>query len=191
MFPPSCLSSVLLHLGANWSRQRTLTSPGNLSPSRCQMQGRDSGPSFTTACTQITPDDLSHVRRWPLSHLPVTPVLSSCLPLARVTLGGCALASLVKPKRWPGILSFDPCVKGALVTRLHSHDWVPSFFFLTIYGQERRAKSPQPTKWNHTYNIQHHKHLCKRNPPFNTSGQNTAISHFRSYSSNWIYHLSV
>lgn len=48
---------------------------------------------------------------------------------------GCALASLVKPKRWPGILSFDPCVKGTLVTRLHAHDWALSFtlsFFCVI-----------------------------------------------------------
>lgn len=37
---------------------------------------------------------------------------------------GWALASLVKPKRWPGILSFDPRLKSALATRLRSHDWV-------------------------------------------------------------------
>ncbi len=52
---------------------------------RCQMQGRDSGHSHCMAGPQISPDDLSHVGRWPLSHLPVTPVRSSCLPPARVT----------------------------------------------------------------------------------------------------------
>lgn len=56
---------------------------------------------------------------------------------------GWALASLVKPKRWPGILSFDPCLKSALVTRLHSHDWVFLSFF---QSPERHTKSMQPTK---------------------------------------------
>lgn len=53
---------------------------------RCQMQSSDRGPTYNMARTQIPSDDLSHVRRCPLSHLPVAPVWSSCLPLARVAL---------------------------------------------------------------------------------------------------------
>lgn len=53
---------------------------------RCRMQGRDNRSSYDMAGTQINPDDLSLVQRCPLSHLPVAPVWSSCLPPARVTL---------------------------------------------------------------------------------------------------------
>lgn len=77
---------------------------------------------------------------WLVSHRPVpffTPPSRSCVEQLFTSRSGytCgwASASLVKPKRWPGILSFDPCLKSALVARLHSHDCIfPSLSVVAV-----------------------------------------------------------
>lgn len=53
-------------------------------------------------------------------------------------------SSPVKPKGWPGILSFDPGLKGAPVLKLRSHDWLfpPALlglFLGEIHHQELQA----------------------------------------------------
>lgn len=80
--------------------------------------------------------------RWLVPHRPVpffTPPSRSCVEQLFTSRSGytCgwALASLVKPKKWPGILSFDPCLKSALVARLHSHDWV--FLSLSVVAETK------------------------------------------------------
>ena len=113
------------HVGANWSGLRTLASPVNLSPSGVKCGVETAGPPPIWLGPK-QPGDLS------TCCPPFTPPSRCCVEqLFTFRSGytcGCAMASLVKPKRWPGILSFDPCVKGTLVTRLHWHDWPISLF---------------------------------------------------------------
>lgn len=81
----SRLLYVFLHVAANWSREPTMTSPGNLSPAGVKCGPRQRS-LLQHGWRPNNPNDLSHVQPCPLSHLLVAPVRSSCLPLAWVTL---------------------------------------------------------------------------------------------------------
>lgn len=50
-------------------------------------------------------------------------------------------SSPVKPKGWPGILSFDPGLKGAPVLKLRSPDWL---FLPLLLGFSPRTGTPPP-----------------------------------------------
>lgn len=113
MFPPSC-------------PRRSFCTPEQPDPIDVSPVGVK---CTVESCYDITHTQITLQRVESRTALPsFTPPRHSCVKHL-FTSGsgytcGWALASLVKPKRWPGILSFDPCLKCGLESRLQPHDWV-------------------------------------------------------------------